>query len=191
MPAKSDFFSKINLLPQDEFDRSFLGKALKWALSAGKSIVILTEFVVILAFLSRFKLDRDLNDINEVLIQKQAVVESYAETERQMRALQDRLAIINQVDEDTLGASGSLSRLIASTPLDVEYETVELSRTSLTLTGIAGSEGGFAALLNSIREEGTWTQISLGDVEFSQRKGGVVFTINGKATEAKGGITSE
>lgn len=188
MPAKSDFFSKVNLLPQDEFEQSFLGKALKWSLTAGKSIVILTEFVVILAFMSRFKLDRDLNDLNEVLIQKQAVVASYAETEARMRALQDRLDIINQVNEDTLGASDSLSRLIANTPLDVAYEKVDLSRTSLSLSGIAGSEGGFAALLNSIRDDGTWTEISLGDVEFSQRKGGVIFTISGKTPVKTGGI---
>lgn len=191
MPARGSFFTRVNLLPQDDFERSFVGKTLRWSLSAGKSIVILTEFVVILAFLSRFKLDRDLNDLNEEVIYKQAVVESYAATEDEMRALQDRLDVIDQADSDTLGASEALVKLMANTPLDVRYERVDLSRTSMTLIGMAGSERGFAALLNSIRQSGDWTQISLGDIEFSQRQGGVIFTINGKVSvnnKTQGGI---
>ncbi len=187
MPAKRSFFTKVNLIPQDEFERSFLGKALSWSLTAGKSIVILTEFVVILAFLSRFKLDRDLNDLNEVLIQKQAVVDSYAEIETRMRAIQARLDVVQEIDKSTLDAEGVLTDLIASTPLDVEYESVNLSNTNIALIGVAGSEAGFSALLNKVRESGKWTQVSLGDVEFSQRRGGVVFTINAQKAATAGG----
>ena len=183
MPASKGLFSKINLLPQDEFERSFLGKMLRWSLTAGKSIVILTEFVVIMAFLSRFWLDRQVNDLNEVLIQKQAVVDSYAEIEERMRAIQERVDIVTEIEESTLGAREALTKLIASTPTDVSYDSIDISKTNLTLTGLAGSEGGFAALLNSIRESGDWSQVSLGDVEFNQRKGGVIFTINAKASE--------
>lgn len=184
MPAKGERFSKINLLPLDEFERSFLGKALKWALTAGKGIVIMTEFVVILAFLSRFWLDRQVNDINEELIQKQAVVDSYIEVEERMRAIQERIDLVEEVDETTLKARAAIGSIIATTPRDVIYESIDVSNTTLTLSGISGSETSFAALLSAVRESETWTNVSLGDVEFNQRKGGVIFTINARAAEA-------
>lgn len=183
MPAKDLPFSKINLVPKDEFERSFLGKALRWALTAGKSIVIVTEFVVILAFLSRFKFDRDLNDLNEVVLQKQAVVASFVETESRMKDIQARIDIIKRTDETTLGFGGTVDQLISSTPLDVSYDSIDVSRTSLNLKGVAGSEVGFSTLLNKIRADARWTQISLGDTDFNQRKGGVSFTISAKIAE--------
>lgn len=183
MPASKDFFAKINLLPQDEFERSLLGRILRWSLTAGKSIVIMTEFVVIMAFLSRFWLDRQVNDLNEVLIQKQAVVESYAEVENRMRAIQERVDLVSEIEENTLNAREALGRLISNTPVDVTYESIDLSKMTLSLTGLAGTEAGFSSLLNGIRESGDWSQVSLGDVEFNQRRGGVIFTINARAAE--------
>ena len=53
----------INLLPKTEFELSFWGRFIKWALSTGRYIIILTELVVIIAFMSRFKLDRDASDV--------------------------------------------------------------------------------------------------------------------------------
>jgi hypothetical protein len=65
MPKK-----EINLLPKEEFEKKPLGKFLVWALSIGRYIVIFTELIVILAFLSRFKLDRDLADLNQSVREK-------------------------------------------------------------------------------------------------------------------------
>jgi len=53
----------INLLPPSEFEQSFWGKFLKWAVTAGRYVTILTELVVILAFLFRFKLDTEVADL--------------------------------------------------------------------------------------------------------------------------------
>jgi hypothetical protein len=65
---------EINLLPREEFEKKPIGKFLTWALSIGRYIIIFTELIVILAFLSRFKLDRDLSDLNQSIREKQAVI---------------------------------------------------------------------------------------------------------------------
>ena len=60
MPKKD-----INLLPREEFEQKTVGRFLIWALTVGRWIVIVTELIVITAFLSRFKLDRDLANLYE------------------------------------------------------------------------------------------------------------------------------
>jgi len=62
VPTRSSLF-KVNLLPKDNFEFSLVGKFLRWALTAGRVMVVLTEFVVILAFGSRFWLDKEMNDL--------------------------------------------------------------------------------------------------------------------------------
>ncbi len=176
MPATAKL-THINLVPLDEFEKSFVGKAMKWALSAGKSIVIVTEFVVILAFLSRFKLDRDLNDLNEVILQKQAVVESFIETETTMRKFQDKLKVVVGEESQSVGFSGIWGKLIGITPADTFYDSIELAQGKLVLKGVASSEQGFSILIDQLKKDPRYTQIQLSDVELSQSKGGVTFTI--------------
>ena len=186
MPAGNKRFGNINLVPQDEFDRSTLGKILKWSLSAGKSIVVITEFVVILAFLSRFKLDRDLNDLNEVTAQKSALVSSFAATEERMRDIQSRIAVVDKNQEINLVASELISEVKAMTPFDVSYESISFRQGSIDLVGSAGSEVGFATLLQGFSVNPNWGQITLGDTQFTQRKGGVLFGLKAVKVEEGG-----
>ncbi len=86
--------STIELLPQENWEKGTFGRLLKWALTVGRYIVIITELIVILAFLSRFKFDRDLTDLNEKVKQQQAIVQSSAQFEQKFRFLQKQLLYI-------------------------------------------------------------------------------------------------
>ena len=171
-------FSSINLVPQDEFDRSVIGKVLKWALTTGKSIVILTEFVVILAFLSRFKLDRDLNDLNEVIIQKQALVDSYNDVEQQMLDIQARMTLVGEIDNISVNVSDSMSQLATVVPLDTKLDSVELGQTGWSIKGVAGTETGFATLLAQLQNSGQFDTVNVGSLRYDPRKGGLVFGLD-------------
>ncbi len=54
----------INLLPQEEFAVSTLGRILAWLMSTFRYIVIAVEMVVMLAFLSRFWLEWNTHDVD-------------------------------------------------------------------------------------------------------------------------------
>ena len=64
MPAKT---VDVNLLEKDDFSESPIGRIVTWAITYGRYIMILTEIVVLLAFISRFSLDRKLTDLNEAI----------------------------------------------------------------------------------------------------------------------------
>ena len=61
MPKKKN----INLLPKEEFDASVVGRLLRWAMGTFRIIVIITEMIVMAAFLSRFWLDAQNSDLND------------------------------------------------------------------------------------------------------------------------------
>lgn len=81
----------LNLMPADELENRPGGKFLRWALGWGKKIVILTEFVVILAFLSRFWLDTTVADQVEKINLKRGIVQASLDLETKFRLATKRL----------------------------------------------------------------------------------------------------
>ena len=179
-------FSRINLLPHDSFEYSVVGKFLKWALSIGRAIVILTEFVVILAFGSRFYYDKKLNDLMETIDQKQAVVESYAEIESKMRDVLERQRVVTLYLDSNIDLPQTFSALQKITPADVSYAQVSLNEGGINLVGTAGSETGFNKILAGIRTIRGIKEITVGSVDFDQRLGLINFKMRG--TIKRGGV---
>ena len=80
----------INLLAQTNINAKPLGKFLKWSLTYGRYIIIGTQIIVLLAFLSRFKLDQDLSDLHTKIDEKVNILEALAPIENNTRLLQDK-----------------------------------------------------------------------------------------------------
>src|SRR5690554_2981690 len=100
MKPKKPASITINLLPKDPFFETVVGKTLKWALSAGRYIVIFTELIVILSFLARFTLDRQLTDVNSDIANNETIVASYGELEENFRRAQERTTQIKQINAE-------------------------------------------------------------------------------------------
>ncbi len=79
-------------MPGDDLEGRPGGQFLKWALTWGKRIVITTELVVILAFLSRFWLDTEVANNAEKIDQKKLIVLSESDFEKKFRFISDRVA---------------------------------------------------------------------------------------------------
>lgn len=149
MPAQ---IKEINLLPFDEFEKSRLGRFLKWALSFGRWIVILTELVVILCFLSRFKLDRDLTDLGEKIRQQQAVITSYGDLEKNFRNFQQRLDAIERLEEEQPSTAQLLDKITLLTPVDVSLTELTVEGQEMLIAGVALSEPGLGTFLRKLPE---------------------------------------
>ncbi len=92
MKDKSKFVTpEVNLLPDDELEQRPGGKFLKWALSWGKKIVVLTELVVVLAFLSRFKLDSDVATFSEEIDRRKTIILASQNFETEFRNIQEKV----------------------------------------------------------------------------------------------------
>jgi len=159
-PKKHD----IELLPKEEWERTSIGKFLKWTLSVGRYIVIVTELIVILAFISRFKLDRDLTDLCEEIKQKQNVVEANSRFEQDFRFLQKRLSTIEGLEKERSVPAKVIEKLALIIPTDVIIDKLTVSGNEIGLSATALSDQGLASFLNNLKTSPNFDKLVLSGV---------------------------
>jgi len=173
----------INLLIQDKFERTPIGRFLKWALTVGKYIVILTQLIVIAAFLFRFKLDNNLEVLNENINQNQELIIASQDLEYKARIVQDQLETLKMINEDQVLISQTIEALSQITPLEVKLETVNLSQKSINIEGSALSEIGLATLINGLQNQPNFNKINVNSVSTGGPKNpALTFKISFKPT---------
>ncbi len=149
MPIKKS--KQINLIPQNEFDTSPLGRILRWALSTFRLMVIVTELIVMSAFLSRFWLDAKNSDLNEEMNSGKAQVLAYSDIESEIRLNQKRIAIaksiFSQKKIDELITN--ISKLM---PSDVSFDSISITGNGLEIKAIAFSEKSIAQFLVNLEK---------------------------------------
>lgn len=171
----------IELLPQEEWEKKSVGKFLKWTLTIGRYIVITTELVVILAFLSRFKLDRDLTNLNEKIKQQQAIINSSAEFEQDFRFLQKRLTTIESLKRNQLEAGTILLELSTLTPIDIAFADLSIAKNEVSLTATALSEAGLATFLKNLQSSSRFASLTVSQLTTGEIQGlGMKFRLTSK-----------
>jgi Tfp pilus assembly protein PilN len=164
MPAK-DVRIKINLLPSEDLDKQPLNKFLKWVLTYGRTIIITTELIVIMAFLSRFVLDRELTDLHEAISQKRAIVEATVELESGFRNLQKRLENIKLISGTYNNMDKVLANLILIMPNDVYLTDFVLTKDNITLTAVSSTRAGFSIFINNLKRSKIFSNIKIGAID--------------------------
>lgn len=169
--------SSINLLPKDSFEFSTAGKVLKWATTAGRVLVVLSEFAVLLAFASRFYFDKKLDDLGEVSVQKQTQIAAYADVENQMRKILAKQTPVEALQKSGLGFSEKIDSLTRVLPVGTVLDSMSLDKTGMNIIGRAQSEYGFAQFVGGIKKITGVSMINMKDTSFDQTTGGVKFSI--------------
>lgn len=169
--------SSINLLPRTSFEFSTVGKTLRWATTVGRVLVVLTEFVVLLAFVSRFYFDKKLDDLGEVLTQKEAQIAAYASVETEMRKVLAKQQLVETIQKGSLGFASKIDGLTTILPFGTVLDSLSLDKSGLMITGKAQSEYGFAQFVSGVKKMPGVTMVSLKDTSFDQTLGGVRFSI--------------
>lgn len=176
----------INLIPQDEFESSMMGRVLKWALSSFRVMVIATELIVMSAFLSRFWLDARNSDLNEELEIAKAQVGAYTEIETAFRQNQQKLEILKQLySESKLSETVNVfSKLI---PADITLNSISIVEGLLQLRAGAFSENSIAQFIVNLEKNlsaqagANFNNINLSQVSSSTDNSNLtLFTITGE-----------
>lgn len=168
----------INLLPQEEFDASVVGRVLKWAMGTFRIIVIITEMIVMGAFLSRFWLDAKNSDLNDLIEVKSAQISSQSDFEKEFRNIQKKLDIIAEMSKGQK-ASEILSKISSKIPSNITLSSVSLQETSVQVKGIAGDEIAIAQFVANLDNDDFFKEASLGAASQSENDPSLtIFTIN-------------
>ncbi len=132
MPAKKE----LSLLPDSENINSNWGRALRWLTTVGRFVIVVTELVVVSAFLSRFYLDRKNADLSETLRQQKAILESTKEFESEFDFLQARINYIKTFRSTDAQLTSKLSLLASSIPPDVIVSALNVTNGHVPKTQI-------------------------------------------------------
>lgn len=157
----------INLLPKDEFAQSPIGKFFAWALTFGKYIVIITQIIVIGAFLFRFKLDKEAESLTDSLNKQQVVLAGFRETELLARNIHSRLNNIKAIESRQEPMFKSLDNLSSLLPLETEVEALNFNQNTLTIEGHAASELGISTLISNLQKNKNLENVNIISIKTS------------------------
>lgn len=118
---------EISLLPEEENPNALSAKIILWVTTVGRFIIVFTELIVISAFISRFWLDRKNADLSEVIRQREAILRSTQDFEKDYSLLQQRLKVIRTLKSVDYDYSAKIKALAESTPTDVIFQNANLS----------------------------------------------------------------
>ncbi|MCX8009076.1 MAG: PilN domain-containing protein, partial [Patescibacteria group bacterium] len=154
MSSSSAQTININLLGHQE-DNAPISRIINWAITYGRYIMITTEIVVLLAFISRFSLDRKLTDLREEINQKKIILESNQKFEEEFKSIQKKLDTTKSILERISKPYEPLFTIQKILPQDVYLTEFSISEKKIILSGVAGtikSFSDFSSLLSSSKE---------------------------------------
>jgi Tfp pilus assembly protein PilN len=178
MAAQKQIKSEINLLPQKGFAASTSGRVLLWILSTFRVIVIVTEIIVMMAFLSRFWLDAQNTDLSEEIQQKQAVLASYTNFEREWKDTQKRLKIFSTLTLNEEIAADTINLIASYLPSDIFLTSVSIVSNETTVEGVSPSERGIQQFLVNLQSAEALSQVELSNIETDKDSGFLKFKFN-------------
>jgi len=188
MPIRISKHSKskqVNLIPQDEFELSNLGRILKWALSTFRIMVIVTELIVMSAFLSRFWLDARNSDLNDEINSSKSLINAYKSTELEFRSLQTRINIAKSIYGEPK-VSNVVSTITKLMPEDIILNSISVVDQQVVLKAASFSEKSIAQFLINIESEKTLEDVNLAQVSSNtDDKSITTFTINATVNGSK------
>lgn len=167
----------INLLPKDPFFSTIFGQILRWALSAGRYIVIFTELVVIMSFIARFTLDRQVTDLNSAIEKKRQIILAYANLEDNFRTIQEKITHYKQTEQET-NMVDTFAHLSTVIPEGITLTELAIRPTSVTISGRTLSQTAFNLLINNLQLSPQFKNVTVGEIQSGEDEDeGLTFTI--------------
>ena len=112
--------------------------------------MIFTELVVIVSFLSRFQLDRQVTDLNNEILDNQRRIESYGDLEENVRAVQKKIETYNQLKTQT-PLTQVLDKLSEITPEDIQFQELAIRQNLLQVSARAGSRQALEQFIQNMQ----------------------------------------
>lgn len=171
---------QINLLPQEEFASSTLGRILAWAISTFRIIVIAVELVVVIAFLSRFWLDAKLADLNDEIKQKQAVIVSQSSFETTFRNAQQKLNIFSKISAQENQSLPFVQKIISVMPSDTQLVSLAIVEKEVDVKANGLTEQSVAQFIANLEGLGIFESVTLRQIDSDENSAFIGFIVSGE-----------
>lgn len=143
---------------------NLLDEITKWALTVGRLLIIIVEFVAFSAFILRFSLDRTLIDSHDKIKQEQAIVASLKDREETYRNLQQRLLIASQVSSQASDTIGIANDIFSFAPPEVKFDSFSMTGDKITIQAKVQSTSALTVFLSSLRSYEKLNSVSVDSI---------------------------
>lgn len=181
---------RLDLLRPQSSPEKILTKSIRWLLSSGRYILIFVEAIVLIAFITRFKLDADLETLKEKIVNEQSpFIESQKSFENLARQLQLKLSIIGSFKEEFTDYPKILKKIADQTPTGVKLITVnfekEVGKVGIQLSAYAQNSSDMTSFVTGLKQDPFFSNINVLNITFD--RGALNFTLEGVANYKSGG----
>lgn len=158
---------------------------LKWSINVGKIIIIGTELLALGAFSYRFYIDRKIIDLHDEISKEEILVKSQEKNEKQYRELQEKLASIKTITDETK-TKISILQSILDGKKNTYFITKNLSinQDTIVIEGTAFSIFSINNFIEEVKKDPMVIAINLDEIESISE--GVNFKLN---IELKGDLS--
>jgi len=125
---------EITLLSNVDNPNLLSKKLFNWLFYVVRYVLVFTELVVIVAFLSRFALDPKNSDLSDSIRQKKAILTVYSDFENEYNLLNQKLQTISALYKKQPLYSPYILALAQSTPQDVIFQNLSIKNTGSDIT---------------------------------------------------------
>ena len=159
--AKSS--ASINLLRNEQ--KETVEHIIDWAVTIGRVLVIVVELAALTAFLYRFVLDNQLQDLQTKIKQKQAIVAYQKDSEDTYRNLQERLAVASSYGNVGRDDLKIIKDILSFAPDGMAFTTVAFSPGRMQIEANVESIIPLSNFINKLRAYSLIDTISLDKIE--------------------------
>ncbi len=159
---------------------NILDEVLKWALTVGRLLIIITELVAFTTFIYRFSLDRQLIDLHEKINQEQAIVASLKDREALYRNLQERIKEVSRISNSG-GRNVKIFNDIAKlTPPQISFNSFEIENNQIAIDANVQSISSLSNFLSLLREYQETSSVSIDRIDNQSQTSGINVIISVK-----------
>lgn len=180
---------RIDLLsPQSNPEKIYV-TFTKWLLSTGRYILVFVELLVLVAFLSRFKLDADIASTKEAIENQIPYIESLQPYEVTIRQIQLKLSTIKANNQNNADYIALLKKVSEKIPSDVQITNITLTKDVgkilISIRGGAKNNIDLNSMLNAIKTDDNFKDVNLAGVGLEE--GLINFNISATTNFGSGG----
>ena len=174
MPAANEI--KVNLLGQEQFTHAPLGRFVTWAMTYGRYIMISTEFVVLIAFLSRFSLDRQLTDLKDEISQKQDIIQANQTLESNFRMAQTELKKVKDIFATQSYPFDALNAIHVVLPQGTYLQSIAVDNNKINAQITSLTVQSFSQFLINVSATKQLTNVEIGTID-KKTTNGIQYTM--------------
>lgn len=183
------FRIKLNLLHPNEIPPPLPARFLKWLIAYGRYVVILTQVVVVTAFVYRFKLDADLDQLKRQINKSLPYVEGLAADEALIKQTHLRLATIQKINDATPDWEFTIKNFASEQPrsiiiVNLSFQIVpNQPDVPFKASGVTPSNNDLAVFIRRLKDkkddkgQAVFKNVVLDTLNFDQAQ--LVFTLSG------------